>query len=150
MNRWDEFGLQQAKLWATMSKDPSTKVGAYIADYDNRPVSAGFNGFPRGVEDLHSRLNDRAEKYPRMVHAELNALLNAPVGIPPCSTMYVYGLPCCCGCAAATIQRKGVERIIQAYPKNDERAAIWKSEHGQIARSMLHEAGIQLITLELS
>lgn len=147
MNRWDEFGIRQAKLWASMSKDPSTKVGAYIADSLNRPVSGGFNGFPRNVMDLDSRLQDRSEKYPRMVHAELNALLNAPVGIPHCSTMYVYGLPCCANCIAATIQRGGVTRILQAFPKDDPRALEWDLQHGRISRSMAQEAGIELINL---
>ena len=50
-----------------------------IADDDNRVVSIGYNGFPKGVKDDH-RLDNRELKYEMIVHAEANALLfaNAP------------------------------------------------------------------------
>ncbi|WNO48709.1 dCMP deaminase [Achromobacter phage nyashin_LB6] len=147
LTKWDRFGLTSAALWASMSKDPSTKVGAYIADWRHRPVSGGYNGFPRGVEDFQHRLDDRAEKYPRTIHAELNAILNARGEIPQFSTLYVHGLPCCGPCCGAAIQA-GLSRIVMAYPKN-ERAFVWNAEHGEVVRSMCAESGVILQSVEL-
>ena len=49
---WDLRFLDLAKLVSTWSQDPSTKVGAVIADSDNRIVSIGYNGFPKGIKDF--------------------------------------------------------------------------------------------------
>ena len=51
LNKWDSRFLEIANLVATWSKDPSTQIGA-IAVKDKRLISTGYNGFPRGIEDL--------------------------------------------------------------------------------------------------
>lgn len=144
LTRWDKYGMEKAKLAATMSKDPSTQVGAYICDMLNRPVSEGFNGFPRGVHDTPERLHDRAQKYPRMVHAELNAILNAPVGIPPGSTLYVYGFVPCANCAGAIIQ-SGIKRVFSLTTAKDR--VSYDDSYG-IMKSMFNEADVSLFELE--
>jgi dCMP deaminase len=58
MNKWDKNFLQLAKTVSTFSKDPSTKVGAVIVDDDNRVISIGYNGFPKGIKD-DNRLDNR-------------------------------------------------------------------------------------------
>lgn len=58
-HRWDRHFLRLAAEHARMSKDPSTKVGAVIVGPDREIRSAGFNGFPRGIEDTDERLHDR-------------------------------------------------------------------------------------------
>ena len=45
---WDEYFMGVALLSAMRSKDPNTQVGACIVNDDNRIVSVGYNGFPRG------------------------------------------------------------------------------------------------------
>ena len=40
-----------AFLAAKRSKDPSTQVGACLVDNENRIVSLGYNGMPRGCSD---------------------------------------------------------------------------------------------------
>ena len=40
-----------AKLSAMRSKDPSTQVGACIVSEDNKILSMGYNGFPKGCSD---------------------------------------------------------------------------------------------------
>jgi len=74
---WKIFFMQQAQLMSTRSKDPSTKVGCIVVSPDGYVISEGYNGFPRGVADTEERLNNREEKYPRIVHGEANALINA-------------------------------------------------------------------------
>ena len=47
-----------AELVSTKSKDPSTKVGAVIVGPGNEILSTGFNGFPRGVDEIEDHLQD--------------------------------------------------------------------------------------------
>ena len=46
--KWDFRFLELAWVISQWSKDASTKVGAVIADSNQRIVSTGFNGFARG------------------------------------------------------------------------------------------------------
>ncbi len=69
---WDDFFIFTASLAAKRSKDPSTQVGACIVDADNRILSIGYNGFPRGCSDdvraagwLFSHTHARARRLPR-------------------------------------------------------------------------------------
>lgn len=74
---WNIFFMQKAQLMSTRSKDPSTQVGCVIVSPDRVILSEGYNGFPRGIQDTPERLNDRDQKYPRVVHSETNAIINA-------------------------------------------------------------------------
>lgn len=72
--------------WLTamgLSKDPDTKTGAIITTWDFRQMSLGYNGFPRGVPEGYGRWR-KPEKYHWVVHAEENALLNAPFDTYKC------------------------------------------------------------------
>jgi dCMP deaminase len=71
---WDKFFLGLAKYYSGQSKDPSTKVGAVIVRPNKTVAGLGYNGFPTLMPDHQHFLNDRSKKYPRMVHAEINAL----------------------------------------------------------------------------
>ena len=48
---WDEYFMGVAKLSALRSKDPNTQVGACIVSNDNKILSMGYNGLPRGCSD---------------------------------------------------------------------------------------------------
>jgi dCMP deaminase len=48
---WDEYFMGIALMSAKRSADPSTQVGCVIVRSDNRIVSLGYNGFPKGIED---------------------------------------------------------------------------------------------------
>ena len=77
---WDEYFMAIAKLSAMRSKDPSTQVGACIVDKNNRVLSLGYNGAPNGYSDdifpWDREGNELETKYPYVVHAERNAILN--------------------------------------------------------------------------
>ncbi len=73
---WDQCHLSMAWAASKRSPDAQTKVGAYLTNENHEPVSAGFNGFPRGVDDKLLP-NKRPAKYQWMIHSEINALLNA-------------------------------------------------------------------------
>lgn len=78
---WDEYFMAVALLSGWRSKDPNTRVGACVADSDNKIVGVGYNGFPWGCSDDElpwSREGAYLDtKYPYVCHAELNAVLNA-------------------------------------------------------------------------
>ena len=48
---WDEYFMGIALLSAKRSKDPNTCVGACIVSPENRILSVGYNGMPRGCSD---------------------------------------------------------------------------------------------------
>src|SRR6056300_417538 len=76
-NKWDQRFMQMAQMVSTWSKDPSSKIGAVAVNDEKRILATGYNGFPRGIADTEERLNNRDEKYPRIIHAEMNVLMNA-------------------------------------------------------------------------
>ncbi|MEG2909572.1 MAG: dCMP deaminase family protein, partial [Erysipelotrichaceae bacterium] len=103
---WDEYFMGLAHLSALRSKDPSTQVGAVIVSPQKKVVGIGYNGFPNGCSDDEfpwDREGDyEATKYPFVVHAELNAILNSTKDLHGCS-IYVSLFPCN-ECAKAIIQ----------------------------------------------
>lgn len=109
---WREYFMNVAKITALRSKDPETQVGAVIVK-NNKIVSTGYNGFPNGISDDElpwtKGSNDNLEnKHLYVVHAELNAILNATTS---CKGGEMYcTLFCCNGCAAAIIQ-SGIKKV---------------------------------------
>lgn len=107
---WNYRFLKLAQHISQWSKDPSTKCGAVIVGPLRQKVAYGYNGFPIGVDDMPQRYNNREVKYDLVVHAELNAILNAQFGLSG-STLYVYPLVPCTECAKAIIQ-SGIKRVV--------------------------------------
>ena len=131
-------------LAAERSKDPNTQVGACIIDDQNRILSTGYNGFPQGCSDDDfpwNRDESKGEtKYPFVVHAELNAILNARAKNLAGSKLYVSLFPCH-ECAKAIIQ-SGVSEVIYLSDK-------YKTTPNTVAsRRMLNAAGIKLRQLK--
>lgn len=125
---WDQYFINIARMVATRSKDPSTKVGAVIVK-DKRIVSTGYNGFPESVPDHPDWLNDRERKYSLMIHAETNAILMAKkygLSVQDCE-LYVTLLPCC-ECAKAIVQAgiKSVKCLDDYNPRYIESFNITK------------------------
>lgn len=136
-NKWDKFFLGLAEYTSTASKDPSTKVGAVIVDEDRRVVSIGYNGFPKGVQDLESRLSERELKYKFIVHAERNALLFANKSTQDC-TIYTYPFMPCATCTGMIIQA-GIKQVVSFYKKETR----WLDDF-KISTTMFEEAGVKL------
>ena len=122
---WDEYFMGIAKLAALRSKDPSTQVGACIVSQDNIIISTGYNGMPKGCsDDEYPWSREGGEtKYPYVVHAELNAVLNANGRDLRGSKLYVALFPCN-ECAKAIIQ-SGIKEIIYYSDKyHDEPLSV--------------------------
>ena len=79
---WDEYFMGVAMLSGMRSKDPHSQVGACIVSEDNKILSMGYNGFPKGCSDDEfpwGREGDPLDtKYLYVTHSELNAILNVP------------------------------------------------------------------------
>lgn len=136
---WDEYFMGIAHLSALRSKDPSTQVGAVIVDDANKIVGIGYNGFPIGVSDDDFPWNREGDfqtsKYAYVVHAELNAILNAPREVKGC-TLYVSLFPCN-ECAKAIIQ-SGIREIVYEDDKYAETDSVI------VSKKMLNEAGVKI------
>lgn len=138
MNKWDKRWLEIAENISTWSKDPSTQIAA-IAVKDKRLIATGYNGFPRNIEDLDDRWNNREEKYKYVVHAEMNCIYNANYHNQSLkgSTMYIVGLPVCHECAKGIIQA-GVIRVVAEFKD----APLKWARSTEITEKMFKEAGI--------
>jgi dCMP deaminase len=138
---WDKYFMGVALLTAQRSKDPSTQVGSCIVGKDNRILSTGYNGLPCGCSDDDfpwEREGDSVNqtKYPFVVHAELNAILNARGKNLTGAKIYVALFPCN-ECAKAIIQA-GITEVIYLSNK-------YAHTDGTIAsRRMLEAAGVKL------
>ncbi len=135
---WDEYFMGVAMLAAKRSKDPNTQVGACIVSPDNIILSTGYNGFPKGCsDDEYPWAREGAEtKYPYVVHAELNAILNSGGRSLLGATIYVALFPCN-ECAKAIIQ-SGLREVVYLSDKYEDSAATLASKR------MLTSAGVAL------
>ena len=137
---WDEYFMGVAMLSSYRSKDPNTQVGACIVDGQNRILSTGYNGFPLGCSDddfpwgRSGEANDT--KYPYVVHAELNAILNTRGKSLQDSKIYVALFPCN-ECAKAIIQA-GIKEVVYLSDKYRDTPST------QASRKMLESAGVIL------
>lgn len=140
-DRWDAYYMSEAYLASTMSKD-STQVGAAIIGPDGEVRMKGFNGPPRGVEDLPERF-ERPEKYLFASHAEQNAIAfcaREGVRTKDC-TIYVTHHPCS-SCARSIIQA-GIRCVVVSDGKTSMPADEFRA-----ATEMFREAGVEVRNLE--
>jgi dCMP deaminase len=111
---WNTFFMSVAVLSSKRSKDPVSQVGACITDKENKIVSVGYNGFPRGCsDDIFPWGKDSPEaennKYSYVIHAEMNSILNKnTVNLDNC-VLYTTLFPCC-ECTKVIIQ-SGIKTI---------------------------------------
>lgn len=138
MKKWDLRFLELAGTVAKWSQDPSTEVGCLVVR-DRRILATGYNGFPRGIQDLPERLNHRETKYKYIVHGEMNAIFNAVQhGVSlESATLYVAGLPICSECAKGIIQ-VGIKRVVIPIQEIPDK---WK-ESCAFTESLFAEVGI--------
>jgi dCMP deaminase len=134
---WDRRYLALAEFISGWSKDPSTKVGAVITDSNNRVISIGFNGLPRGMEDTTERLENRELKYKLMVHAERNAIIFAERPLHGC-TLYTWPFMPCSVCAGI-VSQAGIRRVVAPFSDNPR----WQDDF-KLTKEMFAETGVAL------
>ncbi|MDO4384263.1 MAG: dCMP deaminase family protein [Eubacteriales bacterium] len=139
---WDEYFMGVSLLAAQRSKDPNTQVGACIVDQNNIIISTGYNGFPKGCSDdtfPWARTGENT-KYPYVVHAELNAILNSGGKSLQGASLYVSLFPCN-ECTKAIIQ-SGIREIVYLSDKYADTQATLAS------KTMLKAAGVEMRQLQ--
>ena len=143
---WDEYFMGIAMLAAKRSKDPNTQVGACIVSPDNIIISTGYNGMPKGCSDDEFPWDREGQrdmtKYPYVVHAELNAILNANGRDLRGSRIYVALFPCN-ECAKAIIQ-SGISEVLYLSDKYKDTML------NMVSKRMLDAAGVKYTKLSTS
>jgi len=128
---WDEYFMGVAILAGMRSKDPNTQVGACIVSSDNKILSMGYNGFPKGCSDDEFPWNRDGtdplrNKYFYSTHSELNAILNYRGGSLEGAKIYVSLFPCN-ECAKAIIQA-GIRTVIYDSDKYADTPSVIASK----------------------
>ncbi len=161
----DEVYTEMMLAQARLSKDQNTRMGAVLVSGDGRVLSTGYNGAPASFDDatipytrekrklaydlldaesgeVVSHHEFEANKYPFMVHAEINALHYARGKVPPGSKLYVIGFPC--ERCALEIALSGVSEIFVTKDDYDVNSSLNNSR--DTAYYMFAQAGI-LVTI---
>ena len=137
---WDEYFMGVAMMSGMRSKDPNSQVGACIVSEDNKILSMGYNGFPKGCSDDEFPWEKEGEmlntKYPFVVHAELNAILNAKGKDLSGCKIYVALFPCN-ECAKAIIQ-SGISEVVYLSDKYSNTDSV------KASKMMFKCAGVEL------
>lgn len=136
------FYAKLAEEYASASKDRSTQVGAIIVGPDDEIRSAGYNGFPRGINDDVEERHQRPEKYLWSVHAERNSIDNAAragIATKGCR-IYVPKLFPCPQCAGSIINC-GIVEVITCVP--DLELPKWGEEFKR-SIAMFEESGVKV------
>ena len=104
----------------------------------------GYNGFPLGSSDDEMPWGKTGDfldtKYPYVVHAELNAILNSIKSLKE-STIYVTHFPCN-ECAKAIVQ-SGIKKVIYFSDKHKN------LESTVASRTILKNADVEIVNLKM-
>lgn len=147
--KWNQRFIAQALGIADWSKDDSTKVGAVVYDKDRTPISNGYNGFPRGVDDTIPERHERPLKYKYVQHAEQNTINhcarkgNATEGCH----IYTTHFPCS-NCAGSIINSGLVKVIIDIKTFSTSYQVRWK-EDIEVSQTMFDEAGVEVVFVDM-
>ena len=141
---WDEYFMGVAMLSAKRSKDPNTQVGCAIVNSDKKIIGIGYNGFPKSISDDELPWEREGSyldtKYPYVVHAEANAILNSTRSLEG-STLYVTLFPCN-ECAKLLVQ-SGIKEVVYLLDKHHD------SDETVASRRILKLAGVKLRQMKM-
>lgn len=134
---WDSYFLDMAALASTRSPDEQTKCGCVIVDKQNKILSQGYNGFPRGLND-EELPTTRPDKYPWMIHAEVNALLNCNASLHKAKA-YITTNPCF-NCLVLMWQA-GIDEVVYSTD-GDKPHMIDNEEYKTLAKRFIDMSGM--------
>lgn len=144
---WVSYFMNIARVVATKSKDPNTKVGCVVVDTTTKRIMAtGYNGFPPGVNEDKSRW-ERPTKYDFVTHAEQNCIAAAArfgIGLTG-ATMFVTLHPCV-DCAKL-IASAGISNIVFIESELERKQDRDWIAHLENAKTIFRESNITLIAV---
>jgi len=153
---WDEYFMGIALFTSLRSKDPNSKVGAVVVNRKNYIVGTGYNGFVAGINEATFNWKREGEwldtKYPYVVHAEANAILNSTTSHLEDCRMYTTLFPCN-ECAKKIAQKEIREVIFLSDKYQDEdfhTAAIKIFKAAGIKARQLHMSPLSKIIQKFS
>lgn len=138
---WLARHFDTAKHFGSFSKD-KTKCGAIAVTQDNRLLSQGWNGFPRGIKDTVERLENRDVKLQFVAHSEQNCIYNAAYnGVSLRDSLFFVHAPIhiCNDCAKGIIQ-VGVKQVFMCI--DPTRISDMWEEKFKISKIMFNEANL--------
>ena len=153
-NEQKRFWLQEAIFLARKSKDPSTQNAAIIvqkgdaisieASVEYSEIGESTNCIP--IENVPDHWWERPEKYQRVLHAEVGAIVDAARTGESTSGAMLFVPWFACGQCASAIVAAGIEEVVGAKtPK--ERDGNWERDI-EIGNEILDEAGVERTYLE--
>ena len=135
---WDAYFMSTAIGASLRSPDKRTKVGCVLVK-DKVQLSLGYNGLASGIpEDSVDWFS--AEKYGKVIHAEMNAILHMPGRLQDLcgSTAYVTLFPCNeCAKALMSVGGKGIARVVYLEKRDTE--DVKQSEGNMRSKGILLE-----------
>ena len=143
---WDEFFMKVAVAASLRSKDPNTQVGACIAGKDNRILSVGYNGTPRGLtdDDFPWETTDDilTDKHSYVIHAEANAVLNYRGSLRELDGARIYVTLFPCNECAKFLVQVGIGEVIYLDDKYDG------TPGNVLSKSILDKCGVSYRKLD--
>lgn len=133
--KWKQRFLQIAFEVSKWSKD-STQVGSVLVSPDGLIISTGYNGLPRGVQDLPERMG-RPQKYLWTVHSEEAAIANAARHGSKTSGALLFCTHQPCSRCARQIINAGIQSVHVGSGSTS-----MPQEEFLISKEMFSEAGI--------
>lgn len=132
--KWHQRYLALAFEVAEWSKSPGEKVGCVVIHPNQRQLCVGFNGFARCIDDSIERLEDKNERKRLMVHAEINAIVNARMDL---TGWWLYSTKTPCTTCASVIIQAGISSVTTPHKEiiDDNQAR---------ALALLKEAGVRV------
>jgi len=142
---WDEYFMEVAEVVRKRSTCMRRQVGAVIVK-DNRILSTGYNGAPKGLRHCEEVGCTRAnynvpsgERHElcRGLHAEQNAIIQAAVFGTAIEGATIYTTLSPCVLCTKMIINSGIKRIVLREQYNDP-----------LAIEMLEESGINVVKMD--
>lgn len=141
---WDEYYLELARYVSKRSRDPSTQIGAVIVRPDKSVCSVGFNGFPQRMPDNPELYANREEKYSRIVHGEMNALIFSRDQSHQGYTLYTWPMLSCDRCFVQMVQA-GITRFVAPKPTPDK-LERWGTAFERV-KQYAKECGVEIVEI---
>ncbi len=140
---YHEWQLHKVAVVALRSRDPSTKCGAVIIRPNKTICSEGYNGFPKNMEDRDEWYGNRAEKYDRVIHAEMNAIKHAVEDIAG-YTIYLTRPPC--KVCAKHLASWGIVEVV--WSDHSERSLTTEHKWDVArAKNILNDCGVKITVI---
>jgi dCMP deaminase len=126
----NECFMLLAKVISLRSRDPNTQVGSILVSKNNIIVGEGWNGHPKGLNNLSWDKNNRnplKNKYFYVLHSECNAILNClDIRELKEGSIFVTHFPCC-ECCKMIIQ-VGIKNVYYLENKHKKEPEYIASE----------------------